>query len=85
MLMHAREHMYTVLRVQTNTGSADGPPRVVAILPLSSMCNTAAVRDALIAAYNDVATVAQDVRIVLLVFSSRVRTDVKRAEGSCGN
>jgi hypothetical protein len=34
----------------------------VALLPLSALCNTAAVRDALLATHPDVVTVAQEVR-----------------------
>lgn len=55
--------MYSTCSInQPTPGSADGPPRIVAILPLSSLCNTAGVRDALLAAHPDVATVAQEVR-----------------------
>jgi len=44
----AKEQKRQDLFLQRRIGSADGPPRVVALLPLSAFCDTAAVRDALI-------------------------------------
>lgn len=42
-------------------GSADGPPRIVALVPLCSFANTATVRDALLARHDDVSRVTQEV------------------------
>ena len=44
----AKEQKRQDLFLQRRIGSADGPPRVVALLPLSAFCDTAAVRDALL-------------------------------------
>jgi len=49
------------LFLQRRIGSADGPPRVVALLPLSAFCDTAAVRDALLKTREPQQAAAEDV------------------------